>query len=106
MHARYQQVAVLANVLLALEAMRVCYWPPYLEGVEDRAHLVAGNFYLLLQEPPIDYGAVQRVPRALPLRTEGLAYFVGQLSSVVCSSHRTKITCESLEPNPTSEGEA
>jgi hypothetical protein len=25
MHAHYQQVAVLANVLLALEAMRGCY---------------------------------------------------------------------------------
>jgi hypothetical protein len=51
---------------------------PYLEGVEYRDHLVARYFYPLLQEPPIDYGALERAPRALPLRTNDLAYLLGQ----------------------------
>jgi hypothetical protein len=40
--------------------------------------LVARYFYPLLQEPPIDYGALERAPRALPLRTNDLAYLLGQ----------------------------
>ena len=58
-HTHYHKVAVSADVLLALGAiMRNRYQPPYLQGVEDRAHLVGGNFYSLLQEPLIDDGAV------------------------------------------------
>jgi hypothetical protein len=62
--------------------------------------LVAGDFYPLLQEPPVDHSALQRALRALPLRAEGLAYFFGEFSSAVLgSSHRTKITRECLHSN-------
>jgi hypothetical protein len=40
--------------------------------------LVARYFYPLLQEPLIDYGALERVPRALPLLADDLAYPLGQ----------------------------
>src|SRR5918998_6977923 len=62
MHARYQEVAVLTDLLLTLGAKRSRYQTPYLEGVENRAHLVARDLYSLLQEPLIDYGAVKRAP--------------------------------------------
>jgi hypothetical protein len=95
MHARYQEVAMLTDLVLALGAKRSRYQTPYLEGVENRAHLVARNLYSLLQEPFIDYGAVKRASRALPLLADDLAYLLGQFSSVVWgSSHRTKITRE------------
>ena len=99
MHARYQEVAVLTDLLLlALGAKRSRYQTPYLEGVENRAHLVGRDLYSLVQEPLIDYGAVKRSSRVLPLFADDLAYFVGQFSSVVwgSSSHRTKITREGL----------
>jgi hypothetical protein len=98
MHARYQEVAVLTDLLVALGAKRSRYQAPYLEGgVENRAHLVAGDLYSVLQETSIDYGAVKRASRALPLLADDLAYLLGQFSSVVWgSSHRTKITREGL----------
>ncbi len=93
MHARYQEVAMFTDLLLALGAKRSRYQTPYLEGVENRAHLVVRDFYSLLQEPLIDYCAVKRASRALPLLADDLAYLLGQFSSVVWgSSHRTKIT--------------
>jgi hypothetical protein len=102
MHARYQEVSVLTDLLLALGAKRSRYQTPYLEGVENRAHLVARDLYSLLQEPLIDHGAVKRAPRALPLLADNLAYLLGQFSSVVLGSHRTKITREGLKSNPRS----
>ena len=97
MHARYLEVPVLADLLLlALGAKRSRYQAPYLEGVENRAHLVGRDLYPLLQEPFIDYGAVKRASLALPLLADDLAYFLGQFSSVVWGSHRTKITREGL----------
>ena len=92
MHARYQEVAVLTDLLLALGAKRSRYQTPYLEGVENRAHLVGRDLYSLVQEPLIDHGAVKRASRALPLLADDLAYLLGQFSSVVLGSHRTKIT--------------
>jgi hypothetical protein len=77
---------------------------PYLEGVENRAHLVARDLYSLLQKPLIDYGAVKRASRALPLLADEQAYLLSQFSSVVSSSHRKKKT---VSPSgPTSSREA
>ena len=76
-YALYQEVAVLTDVLLKLGARRSLYQTPYLEGVENRAHLIARHFYPFFQEPPIDYGTVQRALRALPLHTDDLAYLLG-----------------------------
>ena len=69
---------MLTHLLLTLGARRSRYYTPYLEGVENRAHLVARDLYPLLQEPLIDYGALERASRALPLRTNDLAYLLGQ----------------------------
>ncbi len=96
MHARYQEVAVLTDLALALGAKRSRYQTPYLEGVDDRAHLVARDLYSLPQEPLMDHGAVKRAFRDLPLFADDLAYLLGQFSSVVLGSHRTKITREGL----------
>jgi hypothetical protein len=92
MHALYQEVPVLTDLLLlALGAKRSRYQTPYLEGVENRAHLVGRDLYFLLQEPLIDYGAVKRASLALPLLADDLAYLLGEFSSVVWgSSHRTR----------------
>ena len=62
---------------LALGARWKPLLDPYLEGVENRAHLVARDFYSLLQEPLIDYGALERASRTLPLLADGLAYPLG-----------------------------
>ena len=68
---------------------------PYSECVKYRARLVAWHFYPLLQEPPIDYGALlQRAPSTLSLRTDGSRTFSASSRASWCtliSSHRTKI---------------
>ena len=87
---------MLTDVHLALGTRRSRYQTPYLEGVENRTHLVAREFYPLLQEPFIDYGALERAPRALPLLADDLAHLLGQFSSVVSISHEHTINREGL----------
>jgi hypothetical protein len=53
----------------------------------------------LLQEPLIDYGAVKRAFRALPLLADEQAYLLGQFSSVVAISHEKRINREGMWSN-------
>ena len=80
---------MLTDFLLALGAKRGRYQTTYPEGVENRTHLVAGDFHPLLQEPLVDYGALQRACRVFPLLADDLTYLLGQFSNVVCISHQT-----------------
>ena len=78
-HTTYQDISVLAGLLLPLLAGSERYQPPHYEGVEDCAHLVIGHLHSLLQEPLVDEGTLQRASHAFfPLLADELAYLLGQ----------------------------
>src|SRR3712207_5367766 len=78
-HTNYQDISVLAGLLLSLLARSESYQPPHYKSVEDRAHLVVGHLHPLCQETLIDNGALQGARCSLPLLADDIAYLLSQL---------------------------